>query len=214
MITAGMDTTVISVEWAMAELVRNPRVQKKLQEELDRVVGRDRVMSETDFQNLPYLQAVVKESLRLHPPTPLMLPHKASASVKIAGYDIPKGATVIVNVWAVARDPEVWDDPLEFRPERFLQENIDIKGADFRVLPFGAGRRVCPGAQLGINLVTTMLGHMLHHFSWSLPEGTRPEDVEMMETPGLVTFMATPLKAVATPRLDKEELYRRVPSEM
>jgi len=214
MITAGTDTTVISVEWAMAELVRNPRVQEKAQEELDRVVGRDRVLLETDFPNLPYLQALVKESLRLHPPTPLMLPHKASASVKIAGYDIPKGATVIVNVWAVARDPEVWDDPLEFRPERFLQENIDIKGADFRVLPFGAGRRVCPGAQLGINLVTTMLGHMLHHFSWSLPEGTRPEDVEMMETPGLVTFMATPLKAVATPRLDKEELYRRVPSEM
>ncbi|KAL6614320.1 hypothetical protein ACP70R_036590 [Stipagrostis hirtigluma subsp. patula] len=214
MITAGMDTTVISVEWAMAELVRNPRVQEKLQEELDRVVGRDRVLLETDFQNLPYLQAVVKESLRLHPPTPLMLPHKASAGVKIAGYDVPKGANVIVNVWAVARDPEVWANPLEFRPERFLRENIDIKGADYRVLPFGAGRRVCPGAQLGINLVASMIGHLVHHFRWALPEGTRPEDVEMMESPGLVTFMATPLQAVATPRLDKEELYRRVPSEM
>nr|CAB3474553.1 unnamed protein product [Digitaria exilis] len=214
MITAGTDTTVISVEWAMAELVKNPRVQEKVQEELDRVVGRDRVLLETDFPNLPYLQALVKESLRLHPPTPLMLPHKASSSVKIAGYDIPKGANVIVNVWAVARDPNVWDNPLEFRPERFLQENIDIKGADFRVLPFGAGRRVCPGAQLGINLVASMIGHLLHNFSWRLPEGTRPEDVEMMETPGLVTFMATPLKAVATPRLDKEELYRRVPYEM
>ncbi|XP_066315216.1 cytochrome P450 98A1-like [Miscanthus floridulus] len=214
MITAGNDTTVISVEWAMAELLRNPRVQEKLQEELDHVVGRDRVLSETDFPNLPYLQAVVKESLRLHPPTPLMLPHRASASVKIAGYDIPKGANVVVNVWAVARDPAVWDNPLEFRPERFLQENIDIKGADFRVLPFGAGRRVCPGAQLGINLVASMIGHMLHHFRWTLPEGTRPEDVSMMESPGLVTFMATPLQAVATPRLDKEELYRRVPSEM
>jgi 5-O-(4-coumaroyl)-D-quinate 3'-monooxygenase len=209
MITAGMDTTVISVEWAMAELVRNPRVQEKLQEELDRVVGRDRVLSETDFQNLPYLQAVVKESLRLHPPTPLMLPHKASARVKIAGYDVPKGANVIVNVWAVARDPKVWDNPLEFRPERFLHGSIDIKGADFRVLPFGAGRRVCPGAQLGINLVASMIGHLLHHFRWA-----QPEDVDMMESPGLVTFMATPLQAVAAPRLDKEELYRRVPSEM
>ncbi|KAL5673572.1 hypothetical protein ACJX0J_017878, partial [Zea mays] len=214
MITAGTDTTVISVEWAMAELLRNPRVQEKLQEELDRVVGRDRVLSETDFPNLPYLQAVVKESLRLHPPTPLMLPHRASASVKIAGYDIPKGANVVVNVWAVARDPEVWDSPLEFRPERFLRENIDIKGADFRVLPFGAGRRVCPGAQLGINLVASMIGHMLHHFTWTLPSGTCPEDVSMMESPGLVTFMATPLQAVATPRLDKEELYRRVPSDV
>jgi 5-O-(4-coumaroyl)-D-quinate 3'-monooxygenase len=214
MITAGTDTTVISVEWAMAELLRNPMVQEKLQEELDRVVGRDRVLSETDFPNLPYLQAVVKESLRLHPPTPLMLPHRASASVKIAGYDIPKGANVVVNVWAVARDPEVWDSPLEFRPERFLGENIDIKGADFRVLPFGAGRRVCPGAQLGINLVASMIGHMLHHFTWTLPSGTCPEDVSMMESPGLVTFMATPLQAVATPRLDKEELYRRVPSDV
>jgi 5-O-(4-coumaroyl)-D-quinate 3'-monooxygenase len=139
-----------------------------------------------------------------------MLPHKASARVKIAGYDIPKGANVIVNVWAVARDPKVWDTLLEFRPERFLHGGaIDIKGADFRVLPFGAGRRVCPGAQLGINLVASMIGHLLHHFRWA-----QPGDVDMMESPGLVTFMPTPLQAVATPRLDKEELYRRVPSEM
>ncbi|KAL6853812.1 hypothetical protein ACP4OV_019841 [Aristida adscensionis] len=214
MITAGMDTTVISVEWAMAELVRNPRVQEKVQEELDRVVGGDRVMQETDFPDLPYLQAVVKESLRLHPPTPLMLPHRASAGVKIAGYDVPRGATVVVNVWAVARDAAAWESPLEFRPERFLRGSVDVKGADFRVLPFGAGRRVCPGAQLGMNLVASMIGHLLHHFRWALPEGTRPEDVEMMESPGLVTFMATPLQAVAAPRLDKVELYRRVPSEM
>jgi coumaroylquinate(coumaroylshikimate) 3'-monooxygenase len=214
MITAGTDTTVITVEWAMGELVKNPRVQEKVQEELDRVVGRDRVMSETDFPNLPYLNAVVKESLRLHPPTPLMLPHKASAAVKIAGYDIPKGASVTVNAWALARDPKVWDSPLEFRPERFVDENIDIKGCDYRVLPFGAGRRVCPGAQLGINLVASMIGHLLHHFTWSLPEGTRLEDLSMMESPGLITFMGTPLQVVATPRLDKEELYKRVPVDM
>uniref|UniRef100_A0A0D3G9B6 Cytochrome P450 n=1 Tax=Oryza barthii TaxID=65489 RepID=A0A0D3G9B6_9ORYZ len=214
MITAGMDTTVISVEWAMAELVRNPRVQKKLQEELDRVVGRDRVMSETDFQSLPYLNAVVKESLRLHPPTPLMLPHKASTNVKIGGYNIPKGANVMVNVWAIARDPKVWSNPLEYRPERFIEENIDIKGSDFRVLPFGAGRRVCPGAQLGINLVASMIGHLLHQFEWSLPEGTRPEDVNMMESNGVVTFMSTSLQVIAKPRLDNPDLYKRFPVEM
>ncbi|XP_048527307.1 cytochrome P450 98A1-like [Triticum urartu] len=213
-ITTGMDTTVISVQWTMAELVRYPRVQKKLQEELDSVIGRDRVMSETDFQKLPYLLAVVKESLRLHPATPLMLPHKASASVKVDGYNIPKGADVTVNVWAVARNPDVWRNPLEYRPERFLEESIDIKGGDFRVLPFGAGRRVCPGAQLGINLVASMIGHLLHHFEWSLPEGTMPEDVDMMESPGIVMFMSTPLQAVAKPRLDKKELYNRVPVEM
>ncbi|KAK7286649.1 hypothetical protein RJT34_21794 [Clitoria ternatea] len=142
-------------------------------------------MSEIDFSNLPYLQCVAKEAMRLHPPTPLMLPHRANANVKIGGYDIPKGSNVHVNVWAVARDSVVWKDPLEFRPERFLEEDVDIKGHDFRLLPFGAGRRVCPGAQLGINLVTSMLGHLLHHFWWAPPEGIKSEDIDMGENPGL-----------------------------
>ena len=189
-----MDTTVITVEWAMAELVKNSRVQQKVQEELDRVIGVDRIMTEADFPNLPYLQCVVKEALRLHPPTPLMLPHKATANIKVGGYDIPKGSIVHVNVWAIARDPKLWENPLEFRPERFEEENIDIKGNDFRVLPFGAGRRVCPGAQLGINLVQSMLGHLLHHFRWELPEGVKPEEVDMTENPGMVTFMHMPCK--------------------
>ncbi|KAK9129060.1 hypothetical protein Syun_017857 [Stephania yunnanensis] len=179
MITAGMDTTAISVEWAMAEVIRNPRTQEKAQEELDRVVGLDRVMTENDFSNLPYLQCVAKEALRMHPPTPMMLPHKANANVKIGGYDIPKGSIVHVNVWAVARDPEVWKEPLEFRPERFMEEDVDMKGHDFRLLPFGAGRRVCPGAQLGINLVTSMLGHLLHHFRWTPQEGIKPSEIDM-----------------------------------
>jgi coumaroylquinate(coumaroylshikimate) 3'-monooxygenase len=213
MITAGMDTTTISVEWAMAELVKNPRVQQKAQEELDKVIGTERIMSESDINKLPYLQCVVKEALRLHPPTPLMLPHKASSNVKIAGYDIPKGSIVQVNVWAIARDPTVWNTPLEFRPERFFEEDVDMKGHDFRLLPFGAGRRVCPGAQLGIYLVTSMLGHLLHHFNWSPPPGVRPEDIDMEESPGMVTYMKTPLEAVATPRLP-EELYKRVVAEM
>ncbi|TMW91873.1 hypothetical protein EJD97_013799 [Solanum chilense] len=213
MITAGMDTTTITVEWAMAELVRNPRVQQKAQEELDRVIGSDRIMSETDFSRLPYLQCVAKEALRLHPPTPLMLPHKASASVKIGGYDIPKGAIVHVNVWAVARDPAVWKDPLEFRPERFLEEDVDMKGHDYRLLPFGAGRRVCPGAQLAINLVTSMLGHLLHHFTWSPPPGVSPEDIDLTENPGTVTYMKNPIQAIPTPRLPAH-LYKRVPMDM
>ncbi|KAJ4720441.1 Cytochrome P450 [Melia azedarach] len=173
MIIAGMDTTTISVEWTLAELVKNPRVQLKAQEELDRVIGVNRVMTESDFPSLPYLQCVVKESLRLHPPTPLMLPHRANTAVKIGRYDVPKGSIVHVNVWAVARDPAVWKNPLEFRPERFMEEDVDAKGHDFRLLPFGAGRRVCPGAQLGINLVTSMLGHLLHQFF--LVSGERSE---------------------------------------
>ncbi|XP_042027267.1 cytochrome P450 98A2-like [Salvia splendens] len=118
-------------------------------------------MTELDCANLPYLRCVAKESLRLHPPTPLMLPHRASTNVKIGGYDIPKGSTVHVNVWAVARDPEVWKNPLEFRP-RLLEDDVEIKGHDFRLLPFGAGRRICPGAQ-------SMLGRLLHHFKRGEP---------------------------------------------
>nr|AYK02621.1 coumarate 3-hydroxylase [Catalpa fargesii] len=204
MISAGMDTTTITVEWAMAEMVRNPRVQQKVQEELDRVVGTNRIMTEADIPNLPYLQRVTKECFRMHPPTPLMLPHKANTNVKIGGYDIPKGATVSVNAWALARDPAVWKNPLEFRPERFQEEDIDMKGTDYRLLPFGSGRRICPGAQLAIYLVTSMLGHMLHHFTWTPPEGVKPEDMDMMEQPGTVTYMRTPLQAVPTPRLSAE----------
>ncbi|KAL3516347.1 hypothetical protein ACH5RR_023249 [Cinchona calisaya] len=209
MITAGMDTTAISVEWAMAELIKNPRVQQKAQEELDGVIGNERVMTEMDFSNLHYLQCVAKEALRLHPPTPLMLPHRSNANVKIGGYDIPKGSNVHVNVWAVARDPAVWKNPLKFWPERFLEADIDMKGHDFRLLPFGAGRRVCPGAQLGINLVTSMLGHLLHHFNWAPPHGLSPDEIDMGENPGLVTYMRTPLQAVPTSRLSFH-LYKRV----
>ncbi|KAK8541983.1 hypothetical protein V6N12_014594 [Hibiscus sabdariffa] len=213
MITAGMDTTAIAIEWAMAELVRNPKVQKKAQEELDRVIGFERVMSETDFSNLPYLQSIAKEALRLHPPTPLMLPHRANATVKIGGYNIPKGSTVLVNVWAVARDPAVWKDPEDFLPERFLEEDVDMKGHDFRLLPFGAGRRVCPGAQLGINLLISMLGHLLHHFCWTPAEGVKAEEIDMHENPGLGAYMRTPLQAIATPRLPSH-LYKRVASDI
>ncbi|XP_075508857.1 cytochrome P450 98A2-like [Primulina tabacum] len=209
MISAGMDTTSITVEWAMAEMVRNPRVQHKIQEELDRVVGTDRIMTELDIANLPYLQRTIKECFRMHPPTPLMLPHKASTNVKIGGYDVPKGATVSVNLWALARDPSVWKDPLEFRPERFVEEDIDMKGTDFRLLPFGSGRRICPGAQLAIFLVSSMVGHMLHHFTWTPSPGMKPEDMDMMEQPGTVTYMRTPVQAVATPRLPVN-LYKRV----
>lgn len=201
MITAGMDTATSSVEWAMAEIIKNPTVQQKVQQELDSIIGYERVLTEPDFSNLPYLQNVAKEALRLHPPTPLMLPHKANTNVKVGGYDIPKGSNVHINVWAVARDPTTWKNPLEFRPERFLEEDVDMKGHDYRLLPFGAGRRACPGAQLGLNLMTSMLGHLLHHFSWAPANGLSPGEIDMSENPGIVTYMRTPLEVVATPRL-------------
>ena len=197
MIIAGLDTTAICVEWAMAQLIKNPQVQQKTQLEIDHIIGPNRPMSEPDISNLPYLRCVVKEALRLHPPTPLMLPHKASSNVRIGGYDIPKDTNVHVNVWAIGRDDKVWHEPLAFRPERFLKEkDVDMKSHDFRLLPFGAGRRMCPAAQLSINMVTLMVGRLLHHFSWSLPEGMHHEEIDMSEGPGLVMYMKTPLQAV------------------
>lgn len=189
---AGMDT--ISVEWAMVELIKNPRAQQKAQEELDSVIGPDRPMTEADISNLPYLKCVAKEALRLHPRSPLMLPHKANANVKIGGY-----------AWAIGRDPKVWQDPYNFRPERF----IETKEHGLGFLPFGAGRLMCPAAQVGSNLVTLMLGHLLHSIAWSSAEGVQPKEIDISESPGLVCYMKTPLEAVPQLRLP-ERLYKHM----
>eukprot|EP00257_Ricinus_communis_P001347 XP_002511566.2 cytochrome P450 98A2 [Ricinus communis] len=199
--TAGMETSTVVVEYTMAQLVKNPRLQLKAQEELDHVIGNKRVMSESDISNLPYLRCVVKEALRLHPPAPFLQPHKANADVKIGGYDIPEGTNIHVNVRAIGRDPEIWKDSLEFKPERFLEEDVEMKGYDFRLLPFGAGRRMCPAAQLGINLATSMIGHLLHHFNWSLPDAVVPEEIDLSAIPGSPSFLKTPLQVVPTLRL-------------
>ncbi|KAJ8437397.1 hypothetical protein Cgig2_020416 [Carnegiea gigantea] len=186
MIIAGMDAVAITVEWAMAELIRKPGVQQKAQEELDNVIGQERTRTEEDLQSLPYLQAIVKKALRLHPPTPLMLPHRANT------------------------DPKIWLDPNEFRPEWLLEEDIDIKGHGFRLLPFGAGRRVCSGAQLGLNFVTLMLGRLLHHFNWIPFKNVKYKEIDISEGPGIVTYMVTPLQVVPLPRLNAC-LYKCVP---
>lgn len=206
---AGMDTIAITIEWAMAELLRHPRVIQKGHDELDHIIGHERNIVEKDLENLPYLQSIIKEALRMHPPTPLMLPHKANANLNIEGYEIPKGTSVLVNVWAIARDPDIWPNPHEFKPERFFEEDVDITGHDFRILPFGAGRRVCMGAKMSISLVTLMLGHLLQHFDWRPPNGVKAEEISMAEIPGVVSYMATPLQIVPLPRLPSH-LYKRI----
>nr|AOW70089.1 cytochrome p450 family 98 subfamily a polypeptide 8 [Chorispora tenella] len=198
MLTAGADTTAVVIEWAMAEMIKCPLVQEKVQKELDSVIGSQRLMTESDISKLPYLQCVVKEALRLHPSTPLMLPHKASETVLLGGYKVPKGATVYVNVQAIGRDPANWRNPEEFRPERFLEEETDVKGRDFRVLPFGSGRRMCPAAHLSLNLMALVMGILLHCFSWS--SSIPGERIDMSGNPGLLFSMRTPLQALASPR--------------
>ncbi|BAT79695.1 hypothetical protein LR48_Vigan04g043900 [Vigna angularis] len=205
MFTAGTDTSSSTTEWAIAELIRNPRVLTQVQQELDSVVGRDRSVKEEDLAHLPYLQAVIKETFRLHPSTPLSLPRVAAESCEIFGYHIPKGSTLLVNVWAIARDPKEWADPLEFRPERFLpggeKADVDVKGNDFEVIPFGAGRRICAGLSLGLRMVQLLTATLAHSFDWELENGLNPEKMNMDEAYGLTLQRAEPLSVVPRPRL-------------
>ncbi|XP_027338962.1 flavonoid 3'-monooxygenase-like [Abrus precatorius] len=205
MFTAGTDTSSSTTEWAIAELIRNPKMMAKVQQELDSVVGRDRNVKEEDLAHLPYLQAVVKETFRLHPSTPLSLPRVAAESCEIFGFHIPKGATLLVNVWAIARDPKEWANPLEFRPERFLpggeKADVDVKGNDFEVIPFGAGRRICPGMSLGLRMVQLLTATLAHSFDWELENGLNPEKLNMDEAYGLTLQRAVPLSVYPKPRL-------------
>ncbi|CAD6269747.1 unnamed protein product [Miscanthus lutarioriparius] len=213
-IAGGTDTAAITMEWALAELLRRPDAVAATTAEMDRVVGRGRWVTERDLPALPYLYAVVKETMRLHPVAPLLVPRRAREDTVVGGYDIPAGARVLVNVWAVARDPASWPDaPEEFRPERFLAGggawDVDVRGAHFELLPFGAGRRMCPADNLAMKEVAAALANLVHGFTWRLPDGVAPEDVSMEEFFGLTTSMKVPLVAIAEPRLP-EHLYADV----
>ncbi|GLJ46439.1 hypothetical protein SUGI_0978650 [Cryptomeria japonica] len=197
MFQAGPDEISTTVEWAMSEFLKNPHSLKQAQEEISRVVGYDKRVEESDTENLPYLQAVIKEVFRLHPTAPL-LSNRAETSCEIAGFHIPKHAQTIINVWAIGRDPNVWSDPLQFNPSRFLDCDIDYKGHHFELLPFGAGRRMCPGLPLGNKMVKLILASLLQSFEWSLPHG---QSIDMTEKFGLALQKAVPLKAFPTPRL-------------
>ncbi|XP_058733017.1 flavonoid 3'-monooxygenase-like [Vicia villosa] len=210
MFTAGTDTSSSTTEWAIAELIRNPKLMVSVQKELDSVVGRDRLVTEMDLAHLPYLEAVVKETFRLHPSTPLSLPRVANESCEIFNYHIPKGATLLVNVWAISRDPKEWSNPLEFKPERFLpggeKFDVDIKGTDFEVIPFGAGRRICAGMSLGLRMVQLLTATLVQAYDWELENGLSPEKLNMDEAYGLTLQRQVPLLAHPRPRL-AQHLY-------
>uniref|UniRef100_A0A7N0TN66 Flavonoid 3'-hydroxylase n=1 Tax=Kalanchoe fedtschenkoi TaxID=63787 RepID=A0A7N0TN66_KALFE len=205
MFTAGTDTSSSTVEWAIAELIRHPKLLSQAQQEIDSVLGRDRLVSELDIAHLPFLQAIVKETFRLHPSTPLSLPRMAAESCEIDGYHVPKGATLLVNVWAISRDPEAWEEPLEFRPGRFMpggeRPNADVRGTDFEVIPFGAGRRICAGMSLGIRVVQLVTATLVHAFDWELPAGQSVEKLDMEEAYGLTLQRNEPLVVHPRPRL-------------
>ncbi|XP_007040051.2 PREDICTED: geraniol 8-hydroxylase, partial [Theobroma cacao] len=195
--TAGTETTSSTFEWVMAELPHNPKVLQEAQRELKQIIGAGNSVEESGIACLPYLQAFVKETLRLHPPVPLLLPRKTEADYEIHNFILPKGAQLLVNTWAVSRDPNFWEEPDLFLPERFIGSEMDVRGRDFGLIPFGGGRRICPGLPLALKMLHLMLGRLLHSFDWELEDGVTPESLNMEDKYGLVLHKAQPLKAIA-----------------
>ncbi|CAI0404278.1 unnamed protein product [Linum tenue] len=199
--SAGTDTNTATIEWAMTELIRNKGAMEKLREELKAelsppLVGKSQI-EESAACRLPYLNAIVKETLRLHPPGPLLLPHRAPESCEVMGYTVPEGAQIVVNVWAISRDPMVWeDDPTSFKPERFIGSEVDFRGQDFELLPFGAGRRMCPGVPLATRQIPLVLAALVRNFDWCLPDGEDPAEMDMSEKFGITLQKEQPLLLV------------------
>jgi cytochrome P450 len=201
LIAGGTESSAVTVEWALSELLKTPEVLAKATEELDRVVGRGRWVTEKDIPSLPYLEAIVKETMRLHPVAPMLVPRLSREDTSVGGYDIPAGTRVLVSVWSICRDSELWDAPEDFMPERFHSSRLDVKGQDYELLPFGSGRRMCPGYSLGLKVIQVSLANLLHGFEWRLPDGVTKEELSMEEIFGLSTPRKFPLEAVVEPKL-------------
>ncbi|KAL6601707.1 hypothetical protein ACP70R_044927 [Stipagrostis hirtigluma subsp. patula] len=201
MVFRGTDTVAVLIEWVLARLVLHPDVQARVHDELDRVVGPDRAVTESDSGSLVYLHAVIKEVLRLHPPGPLLSwARLATSDVHVDGYLIPAGTTAMVNMWAITHDPDVWADPTEFRPDRFVgSTEFPIMGSDLRLAPFGAGRRSCPGKSLAMATVAFWLATLLHEFEL-LPSPDPARGVDLSEVLRLSCEMAAPLAVTVRPR--------------
>nr|XP_043639586.1 3-beta-hydroxylase-like [Erigeron canadensis] len=196
MFAAGTDTTFTNLEWAISELLRHPRAMKKLQQEV-REIGQGRSMvTEDDLDKMVYLKAVLKETLRLHTPIPLLVIRESTQDVNVLGYDIPSGTQVIINAWAIARDPSIWEEPEEFKPDRFLNSSTDYKGLHFEFTPFGAGRRGCPAIQFAMIINELVLANLVYKFDFALP----PEDggLDMSETIGLTVHKKRPILVAPT----------------
>lgn len=198
---AGSETFTTTVEWAFVELLKHPEVMKKAQDELDDVVGHQRIVDEKDVPQLKYLQAIVKETFRLHPPVPTLIPHENFESCEVGGYHVNAKSMILVNLWAIHRDPCAYENPLDFNPERFIGSVIDVKGNDFQLLPFGSGRRICPALSLGLIMVQIYLARLLHSFVWKLPKEENIEELDMTEKTSLTAPKAIPLQVIPNARL-------------
>ncbi|CAN1127219.1 Cytochrome P450 83B1 [Linum perenne] len=197
---AGTDTSAATVVWSMTYLMKNPTIMRKVQEEIRGVIGEKKgFVDEEGIQHLPYMKAVVKEVMRLQPAAPLLVPRQSSEECNIGGYEIPAKTIVHVNAWAIGRDVEAWgENPEVFKPERFIGSSIDLKGADFELIPFGAGRRKCPASNMGLVTVELSLANLLYAFDWEMPQGMKREDLDMDVLPGITMHKKNALCLVAT----------------
>ncbi|CAI0387083.1 unnamed protein product [Linum tenue] len=182
---AGVETSATAIDWTMAEMMKDERVLRKAQEEVRQVYRGKTNVDESSLHELKYLDLVIKESLRLHPPLPLLFPRESQAKVEVCGYEIPAKTKVIVNCWAIGRDPQYWIEPTKFYPERFADSTIDYKGNNFEFIPFGAGRRMCPGMLYATAVVKLTLANLLYHFDWKLVDGMDAENLDMTEAFGV-----------------------------
>lgn len=198
LITGGTDTISVTTVWALSLIMNHSSVLKNIQDELDLHVGKERLVKESDIPNLVYLQAVVKESIRLYPPGAFTGPREFTEDCIIGGYHVPKGTRLIVNLWKIQTDPRAWPDPLEFKPERFLttHKDVDVKGRNFEYIPFGSGRRACPGITYGLQMTQLVLAALLHAF-----EVSTDGPVDMTASYGLTNIKTTPLQVLVKPRL-------------
>ncbi|KAK8542620.1 hypothetical protein V6N12_015209 [Hibiscus sabdariffa] len=183
--SGGSETSATVVDWAMAEMIRNPRVMAKAQAEVREAFQGKGNVDETGIHQLKYLKCVIKETLRLHPVFPLLLPRESSQSCKVNGFEMPSKTRVMVNAWAIGRDPNHWTEPEKFDPERFVNSSVDFTGTDFEFIPFGAGRRICPGMLFALPNVELPLAQLLFHFDWELPSGMKEQDFDMTELFGM-----------------------------
>ncbi|CAL1352722.1 unnamed protein product [Linum trigynum] len=195
---AGIETSSTAIEWTMSEMLNNPRVFQKAQEEVRQMFGDEgkKDVDEASLHQLTYLDMVISEGLRLHPPIPLLLPRENGEKVELGAYVVPSNTKVIVNAWAINRDPRHWVDPEKFHPERFLDCSTDYKGNDFHFIPFGAGRRVCPGISFGMVVVKLALANLLYRFQWELPFEMKQSGIDMAESFGTSLRMKNALRLI------------------
>ncbi|PIA50863.1 hypothetical protein AQUCO_01200264v1 [Aquilegia coerulea] len=199
MFAAGTETSLTTVVWAMTELIQQADIMKEVQMEIRDVAKGKGFITEDDLEKMHYMKMVIKETLRLHIPGPFLVPRESIQDAKIHGYDIPANTTVIVNAWAIARDPLYWEYPEKFIPKRFLNSSVDYKGQDFQFIPFGAGRRACPAINFAIPDMELPLANLLYHFDWTLPNGTTIKELDVTEEFSATAYKKHPLILVATP---------------